>query len=93
MRTDSSPLANGSRLLRSIVAELARRPMIDAGCCALPAEVLICDSLATVPGLRAVGCDSARGEVRLELDPDTEPLPLMRTVLDGLGYPVTEVRR
>ena len=93
MRTDPSPMADGSALLQLMVPELARRPMVNAGCCTFPADELICDSLVTVPGLRAVGCDSARGEVNVDLDLEGDPLPLVRTVLDGLGYPVTEVRR
>ena len=93
MSTDPALGALDSTQFRLSVPDLALRPSFDAGCCSLPAEELICESLAAVPGLRAVDCDSARGEVRLELDPDCDPLPFVRTVLDGLGYPVTEVHR
>ena len=34
-------MADGSTLLQLMVAELARRPMVDAGCCTFPADELI----------------------------------------------------
>lgn len=93
MSTDPALGAPDSTRVRLIVPDLAVRPIIDAGCCVFPVDELICESLGTPPGLGAVACDSARGEISVELDPRSDRLPLMRTVLDGLGYPVTAVRR
>jgi hypothetical protein len=42
---------------------------------------------------RPVARQPTRGEVLVDLDPGSNLMPIVRTVLDGLGYRVTEIRR
>ena len=85
--------ANTERI-RLAVPELAARPFQGSGCCVVAAADLVCDALDGLHGVRAVACDEEHGEIRLELDPDLGAglLPTVRAILDGIGYPVAEVR-
>ncbi len=80
--------------LRLGVPELAARPFVGAGCCVVGAADVVCDALAGLRGVRSVACDDEQGEVRLELDPGSGAglLPTVRAILDGIGYPLAEVR-
>lgn len=72
------------------VPELARRPFVGGGCCAIAAADLICDALGRLSGVRAVACDDEEGAVRLELELGSGAglLPTVRAILDDLGYPL-----
>lgn len=77
---------------RLLVPSLAAKPFVGAGCCVFPADELICDSLREVTGVREVACDTERGEIELAFDADADVMPIASGILDGLGYPVREVR-
>lgn len=64
--------------------------MVDAGCCAFPAAELTSDALRAIPGIHAVRCDTALGEVRVDFDLAADPMPLIRMILEGVGYPIQE---
>ena len=93
MRVDPTTGPHAANRLRLVIPELAIRPMVEAGCCVLPPAELITHALAAIPGIHAVRCDSALGEVRVDVDLAADPSPLIRGILEGIGYPVGEIKQ
>lgn len=82
---------HGRSQARLVVPDLLDRPFVGAGCCALPASELVCDSVGQVRGVYSVSCDEVPGVVALEFDETSTALTTAVAVLDGLGYAVTAV--
>ena len=92
MSHGSPPTAPGRVLLE--VPGLSARPVIGAGCCAVPAADLLREAIAGLEGVQGVTCDEERGEIELAVAPDAGValLPIVRSILDGLGYTVRGIR-
>lgn len=76
---------------RLVVPDLVDRPFVGAGCCALPANELVCESVGQVRGVYSVACDDVLGVVGVEFDETSTALATAVAVLDGLGYAVAAV--
>lgn len=79
--------------LTLVVPDLALRPALGSGCCALPAAQVVIEALAAIPGVRRVDYLEQSSELRLRLDgTPSDVASEARATLDLLSYPAAETR-
>ncbi len=80
-----SPLSE----LTFFVPELKGRPVVGGGCCALPVEYLMIETLGEVEGVREISITDGEAVVRVWVaESDSELIQELKDRIEGLGYRV-----
>lgn len=82
-----------SELVIFTVPELARRPMVGGGCCAVASIWLVQDAISQLPGIQEVRADDRRGYVSVSFDAEKSGIRQIAEELEGLGFPPTGIAR
>lgn len=67
--------------------DLAKRPVLGGGCCAVTSAWLIEDALAQLPGVQEVRADDEHGTVHVTFDSERVSLERIAAELEALGFP------